>query len=148
MSDIDYIADFSTGSFQITLGNNAQAVTGNRALMNRFEVTFMTGRRQFVLNGQAVTDPYGGNAPSFINRPSVLNDIKSIAASVTVAIEQTVECILSDQPVNLAPKEKLQSASLVSIDVVGDVVTASIRVVPVEVEAYDALVFNLPITTV
>lgn len=147
MADIDFIPDLTTGAFQITLGDNAMAVTGNRALMNRFEITFMTLRKQFVLGDTAVTDPFGGNAPAFINRPGVINDLNGISASITVAIEQTVESLLADQSANTPATERLKSASLLSVDVIGDVVTASINIIPEEVESYDALIFNLPITT-
>jgi hypothetical protein len=37
---------------------------------------------------------------------------------------------------------------LISVDVIGDMVTASIEVMPAEVESYDLIKLNLPITKV
>jgi len=146
--DIDFITDISTGVFRITLGDNPIGVTGNRALLNRFEITFLTKKKQFIYGDTYVADSFGGDAGKFINRPQVLNDTQSIAASITIVIDQTVKSILNDQAANIPDTEKLQSAKLVSLDFIGDVVTASIEVMPVEVESYDLIRLNLPITKV
>jgi len=143
--DIDFITDLREG-FAISLGDNPQAVSGNRALVNRFELTFLTKRRQFILGNKYVADTYGGDASKFINRPQVLNDMQSISASITTAIDQTVQSILDDQPAEIPETEKLESAELISLDITDDVVVAVIQVNPVEVESYDDLRFNLPIT--
>ena len=146
--DIDFITDFSSGAFQITLGDNPQSVMGNRKLVNRFEITFLTALRQFVIDGRAVTDNYGGNAPSFINKPQATNDLQGITASLNVASDQTVQCILAEQQQkNIPDTERLISAELVSVDVIGDTVSATIKINPVTVESYQDLIFNFPVIT-
>lgn len=144
MADIDFITDI-TGQFQISLGDNPQAVTGNRALLNRFEITFLTKTRRFREGDTLVVDNYGGDADKFINRPQVLNDIQGIAAAVETAVDQTVQSLLSDQPDTIPDTEKLDRAELLDVSVQNDVIVASIRVHPVEVESYEDLMFNLPI---
>lgn len=144
--DIDFHTDIS-GSFTIGLGDSPRGVSGNRALVNRFEIVFLTKTRRYLLeNGDITVDNFGGDAQKYINKPHVLNDIQSIASSVTISMEQTVKSILSDQPDSIPNTEKLSRAELLSVDIIGDVVFASIRVYPVEVEAYEQLVMNLPIT--
>ena len=142
--DIDFQTDLTNG-FEITLGPNPTGITGNRALLNRFEITLLTKRRQFTWGPNSVVDTYGGDAQKFINRPQVLTDIQSISASLATAVEQTVQSILADQDVTIPDNEKIVSAEIISIDKVGDVVTASIQVHPVEVQAYNDLILNLPI---
>lgn len=144
MSDIDIITDLREG-FSIELGDNPQAVSGNRALLNRFEITFLTKTRRFLWGDQIVVDNYGGDANKFINRPQVLNDIQGISAAVETAMDQTVQSMIGDQPDSVPDTEKIERAELLSVDVVNDLVVASIRVYPVEVEPYVDLVFNLPI---
>lgn len=144
--DIDFITDLSSGSFEITLGDNPIAVTGNRALLNRFEITLLTMRRQFLLGDTIVVDNYGGDAHKFISQPAVLNDVKSIDASLTTAIDMTVSSMQNDQVSTIDDTEKIASAELLSINKVQDMITASIQVVPVVTEPYSDLIFNLPIT--
>jgi len=146
--DIDFITDLRNGDFRISLGDNPSGISGNRALLNRFEITFLTKKRQFIVGNQYVADQFGGDAVKFISRPQVINDIQSIAASLAIAIEQTVKSILEDQQVDIPDTEKLISAELLGVDVINDMVTASIEVIPAEVESYDLIKLNLPITRV
>ncbi len=145
MSDIDIITDLRTG-FNIELGDNPQAVDGNRALLNRFEITFLTKTRRFLWGDKIVADNYGGDAQRFINRPQVLNATQGIAAAVETAMEQTVQSMVNDQPDSIPDTEKIERAELISIDIINDMVYASIRVHPVETESFADLMFNLPIT--
>jgi hypothetical protein len=142
--DIDIITDLTHG-FEITLGTNPLGVIGNRALLNRFEVTLLTKRRQFILGDKAVVDNYGGDAQKFVDRPQVLNNIQSISASLSTAVEQTVQSMINDQPLTIPDTEKIISAEILSIDIINDVISATIQVHPVQVESYDDLIFNLPI---
>jgi len=145
MADIDFITDLA-GSFSISLTDNPGVVTGNRALLNRFEITFMTTRRSFLFNGtSSVVDSHGGDASRFIGMPQVLRDVKSIAASVSFVIEQTVASLKGSELTDTPNNERILSAELLSIDFVDDIVTAKIKVVPVETEYYVDLEFNLPI---
>jgi hypothetical protein len=145
MADIDFETDLR-GGFQISLSDNPKSVKGNRALLNRFELTFLTARRRYLLGNNAVTDTYGGDAEKFVSVPRVLNDTQSISASLSIAIDQTIKSIQEDETANIPDTEKLQGAELVTLDIVSDIVTATIRVHPVELESFEALEFNLPVT--
>jgi hypothetical protein len=133
--------------FSISFGEAPQMVSGNRALLNRFEIIFLTNAR-FVEEGDTVfLDSFGGNAYRLIDRPQVLNDPRNISLSVAVAIEQTVKSILSDQPPTAPNTEKLESANLLGLSIVDGVIMASIQVIPVETQVFSDLMFNLPIIT-
>jgi hypothetical protein len=144
MADIDFITDMTEG-FQISLTDNPRKVSGNRALLNRFEITFLTERRVFYTDTDKVQDNFGGNANSLIGKPQVLNNLDAIAASITLVMKETVRCMQLDEPNGLPDTEKIEKAELIGIDVIDDIVTAQIRVYPVEAETYSALEFNLPI---
>lgn len=148
MADIDFITDMSNGYFVVSLGDNPTSVTGNRALVNRFEITFLTKSRSFILGDRYVADSYGGNAQKFVNQPQVLNSLQSVSAAVATAIELTVKSMLDDQSASMPDTERISSADLESLDVIGGLVSAVIKIVPVETESYDTLKLNLPITRV
>ena len=143
--DIDFITDLTSG-FNISLTTSPQQVSGNRALLNRFELTFLTKRKQYNLGGTLIQDDFGGDARKFIQTPRVLNDNQGISAAVSVAIDQTVDSLKNDEPPGIPDTERLDSAEIVSLEIINDVVTAVIQVNPVQVETYDVLQFNLPIT--
>jgi len=148
MADIDFITDLSGGSFTVSLTDNPDKVIGNRALVNRFEITFLTKSRTFIFGNQYVTDPYAGNAQKFINQPQVLNNLQGISSSIATAIDLTVQSMLNDQPGSLPDTEKISRAELISLDVVDGSISAVIQITPVETESYDALRLNLPIIKV
>ena len=144
--DFDLQTTIHSG-FTVSLGQSPKGVTGNRKLVNRFEITFLTNTRVMKEGENYVFDRYGGNAAEFIDKPQILNDPRNISLGIATAIEQTVKSILSDQASNSIPNtEKLASASLLGLSVANGVIVASILIVPVETETYDDLVFNLPIT--
>jgi len=146
MADIDFATDLTNG-FYVSITESPKLVSGNRALLNRFEITFMTTKRPYTFDGQtSVIDEYGGDAQRFISVPQVLVDTKSIAASISVAIDETVKSLKLSERVDTPNTERISSAELISIYFVGDMVTAKIQVIPVETEFYEALEFNLPIT--
>jgi len=147
MADIDFFRT-DDESFTVSLGDNPQKISGNRSLVNRFEIIFLTTSRRFLWGGSVVIDDFAGDADKYINRPQSLNDLQGIATSVATAIDKTVQSLKSDQPDTLPNTEKLDRAELSSIDIVEGIVYATIRVFPVEVEFYDALVFNFPIRSV
>ena len=144
MSDFDIITDLTQG-FQVTLGENPQEVTGNRLLLNIFEITFLTKKRYFVYNGETIKDSYGGDAEQTIGRQGVLVDPQSMSAAIIIAINETVKDMKLDEVQSTPLTERIDKAELLSIDIVGDVVTAQIQVFPVETEKYIDLVWNLPI---
>ena len=142
--DIDFTTDLRD-QFKIGIGDNPQGVDGNRALLNRFEIIFLTKTKTYLFEGKVIVDEFAGDAEKYINRPQVLNDPQSIAGGVTVAVDQTVEAMKADEPEGIPDTEKINSAELINIVIVDDVVFAQIQVHPVEVELYQDLVFNLPI---
>jgi hypothetical protein len=153
MADIDFITDMTDGDYKISLGDNPTMVGGNRALVNRFEITFMTKTKIFLLGDTPVVDRYGGNAERFIGKPHILNDLQSIGAAISTAVDQTVESMKSDDGygfnTGLRPDtEKIVSAEVLSVDVISDRVFATIKINPVVTESFNDLIMNLPITKV
>jgi hypothetical protein len=144
MADIDFITDIRQG-FSVSLGDNPKSVTGNRALLNRFEITLLTRKREFGLGESIIIDNYGGDADRLINKPRVLSDVRSISAAVKLAMDQTVKSMQEDEPEGLPETEKLAGAEIIEMLTVADVITASISVLPVEVDSSEELKFNLPI---
>ena len=142
--DIDFITNVG-GEFSLSIENGGQAVSGNRKLVNRFGITFLKSPQSFFYNGIYEADPFGGNAMQYIGSPRVLNDLQGIAAGVQASILATVTSIKSDQE-GLQPTERLVSASLSSLGIVGDEVQVGINVVPEEIQPWADLVINLPIT--
>ena len=145
MADIDFITDLTAG-FVVSLGDNPLRVVGNRALMNRFEITFLTKAKTYVYNGvQNVTDTYAGNAQRFIENSTNLTNPQNISAAVLLSITDTVNSMKSDEPAGLPDTEKLDSAKLVSLDMVGGRAVAVIKVVPVQAETSEDFLLNMPI---
>lgn len=147
MADIDFITD-PTDTFAISIGDNPQPVIGNRALVNRFEITFLTKTRTYLFGERTVVDGYGGNADRYLNKPQVLNNTQSIAAAIQACIDATVRSIEIDSPQGIPDTEKLQKAELISLNILNDVIYAVVRVYPIEVEDFNALDFRLPITRI
>jgi len=144
MADIDFIT-ITTNGFEVGLTDNPRKVSGNRALLNRFEITFLTKRKQFLQGNKIMVDPFGGDANRFIGVPRVLEDTQSISAAVSAAIDQTVESLQNDVNDAVPDTERIDSAELTEIDTVDNIITAKIRIIPVETEEYSVLEFNLPI---
>lgn len=147
MADIDFTTDLRNG-LKISLTNSPRSVSGNRALLNRFEITLMTKRRQYLVGDEVVIDSYGGDANRFVGIPRVLSDIQGISAALSITIDQTVESMQKDEPAGIPDTERIERAEITSINVIDDIVVSKIRVYPVEVESYDILEFNLPIIRV
>lgn len=144
MSDIDIITDLTEG-FQVTIGDNPQEVTGNRLLLNIFEITFLTKKRYFVYNEETIRDDYGGDAENTVGHPGVLADPQSMSAAIILALNETVESMKSDETDATDPTERIDRAELVSLNIVNDVVMAQIQVFPVETQKFVDLSWNLPI---
>jgi len=91
MADIDFITDLTGGMFRVSLTDNPQKVTGNRALLNRFEITFLTKAKIYLMgDGSYRQDNYGGNGDALVSNPQVINDPNGIVATVSICIERTV----------------------------------------------------------
>jgi hypothetical protein len=98
-----------------------------------------------VYNEETITDSYGGDADRLVNRPKVLNDTQSMSAALTIAINETVKNMQSDESQNTPATEKILKAELTSITIIKDSVYAIIQVFPAEVEAFVDLCWRLPI---
>jgi len=146
MADFDFITDLRSG-FQVSLTGNPQVVSGNRALLNHFEITFLTQAKVYLLGDNEVTfvDNYGGNADDLVSRPQVLNDPSGIISAISVCIERTVRSMIQDQPENLPNNEKLSGASLLNMYIENETIFAQIQVDPVETDSYEVLIVNLPV---
>ena len=146
MADLDFITDLRSG-FEISLTNNPQKVSGNRAMLNHFEITFLTQAKVYLMgdNQEGFLDNYGGNADSLVTRPQVLNDPNGIISAITVCIERTVQSIIQDEPESLPNNERLQGATLLNMKIENGIIFAQVQVVPVETDGYDTLVTNLPV---
>jgi hypothetical protein len=92
-----------------------------------------------------VVENFGGGAINRLGKPRVLSNIQAIAASINTITNQTVKDMQADEKIDTPSTERIEKAEVLSVDSVNYIVTATIRVYPVEVEAYDNLIFNLPI---
>ncbi len=147
MADLDFLTDLRTG-FNVSFGDNIKKVAGNRALMNRFEITFLTQHKGYLLgesNSQFV-DTYGGNGNVLVTQPQVLNDPEGIASTVSVCIERTVQSMQQTEPPSTPNNEKLEGAQLLNIYIQNGIIMATIQVFPVEVDDYESLLSDLPVT--
>lgn len=143
MAEIDFITEID-GGFGINL-DGAGIVSGNRALLNRFTITFLTEQKTFMYGGVAEVDTYGGNSMRYLGSNVVLSNLSAIGAAITTALDDTARSIMQNQ--DQAPKtEQLSSANLEDLIVIDGVITAKVNVVPVEIEPWVDISLNLPIT--
>lgn len=145
MSDIDLIPTYD-GIYEITFGESERVVSGNVSLLNRFQITFFDNGMFFnSTNGVDIADDFGGKAYDTVGSSRALSDIEGITASLTAAINNTVESIKRTTDEDTVDTEKLDKAKLVSVDVIKGVITAIIDVYPVELESLTLPRFNVPI---
>lgn len=145
--DIDYHTIINTANKSVSIGLGDRAVSGNRQLLNQFEVVFLTSWKQYYIPETRSVEKYmfGGN---FIKMSGLLsvNNPQSVLSAVSVAVKNTVSSIKGEQSgLNLDPTEKLQSADVKNLSVHGDIVTCDIQVVPEQVESPGDLLLNLPV---
>jgi hypothetical protein len=146
MADIDFITDFTDGTFRVSLDDNPKKVTGNRALLNRFEITFLTKTKTYIMEDESVyIDNYGGNSNELIINSSAINDANGIAANISICIEKTVASMQSDQDSGIPDNERILKAGLLNIYIQNGSVYATIEVTPVKYDSYEELSVNLPI---
>lgn len=142
--DIDFTTTVGQ-NFSLGISDGGQAVTGNRKLVNRFEITFLSSPVSMLFAGSYESDNFGGNAISRIGHPRVLNNVQAIAAGAQAAVDATVASLKSDQD-GMLDTEKIDYASITSLDIIDGVVQIGINVVPVATEPWSDLQLNLPIT--
>jgi hypothetical protein len=145
MADLDFITDLTGGGFKISLTDNPQKVTGNRALLNRFEITFLTKAKAYLLGETPVIDVFGGNADALITQPQVINNGNAVAAAISMCIDRTVKSMTQDQSESIPDNEKIINAELLNMYIQNDMIFATIKVNPVQTDSYDTLVSNLPV---
>jgi hypothetical protein len=147
MADIDYIINTENG-FEVSLTDNPTAATGNKALSNRFTITFLTNARQYLLGDTVVLDGYAGDSLKYIGKPQALNNVQSIATSITVAMNKTIDSIKSNQSTVTDPTEKLNTATLQDVYINNGVVYATIEIIPVAYSSSSELYFTLPVRSI
>jgi hypothetical protein len=143
MADIDYT--LSLNGFEVDLGDNPNLSTGNKLLSNRFTITFLTNTKTFLLGSVITTDTYGGDANKYIGQPQALNNIQSIATSISTAMNKTVDSIKNNQSDITDPTEKIDNAELLSVEIVGDTVYATIKINPIAYSSPNELYFTIPV---
>lgn len=145
MADVDFVINQDDG-YTVSLISSANSVYGNRALMNRFQVTFLSNTRAFLnVDGAVESDEFGGDAQRFLGVPIAVSNSSAISAALLNAIESTVSSLKSNEPSGVPNTERIDTASLESLSVEGDVVKANISVVPIETELFSSLIFSVPI---
>lgn len=145
MADIDFIINEDDG-YTVSLVSSANSVTGNRALVNRFQIAFLSNTRSFLnVDGAVESDEFGGDAQRFLGVPIAVSNSSAIAAALLNAIEATVSSLKSNEPSGVPNTERIDTASLESLSIEGDVVKANISVVPLETESFSSLLFSVPI---
>jgi hypothetical protein len=132
--DIDFNTVSNENEFYVEPSLNS--VSGNRALANRFEIVMLTNWREYYYGdtGETVLDSFGGNAFKTASDVRNINDETSVTASMSVVVKNTVESIRLDEDDVIPDTERLASANVSNVYVVGDTIYADITVIPVERE--------------
>lgn len=122
----------SPEGFEISMGQNPLAATGNKLLANIFEVTFMTNISQSLLS-----NGYGGDGVETISMAFNPNDIESMSALIKIAVDNTVSVMKNDQDqygTKIPATERIVSAEIIKVEKVSDRVYATIKITPEEYE--------------
>lgn len=145
LMDINFTNVKINGDFSVRIDDIPTAVSGNRALANIFEVTFLTN-----LNDSLLSYNYGGDGVGVVSKSYDPNDLQSIAAAVKVACDSTVLVMQADQTADqsIPPTEKIVSAKVITVNKTADSVYVSIDIIPEEYDAgpvKKAIVLTLPL---
>ncbi len=147
MADIDIIPDYE-GGFSITLGDSSRQVSGNVALLNRFQITFFSEGMFFSATGGGfIVDNYGGRATSMLGTPRALSDVQGITVALTAALNNTVDSIKNNTPEGTPDTEVLDRAEIADIFVKDGVINASIDIYPIRLAQSDLPRFFIPIVS-
>jgi len=149
--DIDFTTTLDIKNGDISIEPGTRSVSGNRALLNQFEITLLTSWRQYFYpdTKQVVEERFGGNVIFGGSSVMNVNNKAEIAAAMTAAIRNAVISIKSDQAGRiLLSTERLSSASIESLESYGDRVVAVVNVVPEEIEPESDLKLNLPVINI
>jgi len=148
--DIDFSTTLDVKNNTISIEPGTKAVSGNRALLNQFEIVMLTKWKKFFYpeTKQVTEVRFGGNS-SASSSSLHATDKTSIMAAMTASIRNTVQSIQLEQSnLSLPDTEKLDSATLEALDTYGDQVVSVINVVPVETEPQVDLKLNLPVINI
>ena len=147
MSDIDIIPNYENG-FSLSLGDNSNIVSGNVALLNRFQITFFSEGMFFIGSDDSyIVDNYGGRFMSMLSVPRALSDIQGMTAALTAVINNTVDSIKNATLDTTPDSEKLDKAEIADIFIHNGVVSAIVDIYPVKLELSELPRFYIPITS-
>ena len=140
-----YLDEDEKGDYGFTTGNSATSVTGNAKLVQKFMITlFDKGFRFDTPDGEYI-ESYGGSFTEVIKNYNLNNDVNSLNAAIVLAINNTVESIRleQDSASKIRATERLKSANLNAINIDGDIVGISIKVIPEEEDGAN-LILDVP----
>lgn len=128
------------------MGSSERSVSGNVALLNQFQIVFFDdGMFYTSTDNQEIAEDFGGRAMSVLGSPKSLNDVDSISASIIAATKNTIRSLKEAETSRMPDTERIESAELVSLDVIKGVITAVIDVKPVALELSELPRFQVPI---
>jgi len=152
MADMNFsFYDYGEGQdYGVTLGDNSDIVSGNKALANRFQITLFNNGISFIgSDGEVVSEGFGGRFFDIITQPRVLSDENAMRATLVIVVNNTVNSIRNDDSkLSIPDTEKLDSATLVDMTKSGDIISARIKITPVEKDSFGDLFFDIPIIEV
>lgn len=141
MADINFSNINDNGEFSIGVDNGSKAVTGNRYLANRFQITFLTKSKLYIYgDGNKESDGYGGGVQAYAGTERALDNPESVMASMSIAVDKAVDDIKSDQK-SSDPTERIESASVLSVDIAGTTVYSTIKIVPEKMQTINDLLY-------
>jgi hypothetical protein len=143
--DIDFNTILNENEFYVEPSLNS--VSGNRALINRFEIILMTNWRQYRYEGsdESVLDSFGGNAFNTASDVKNITDETSITASMSVVVQNTVDSIKLDEHDGIPDNERISSANISNVYVSGDTIYTDIDIKPIEKEDIINTNISIPI---
>lgn len=148
MADIQMFPSLTEG-YEITMGNSARTISGNAALLNRFQISFFSDTLTFNgSDGSVLIDAYGGSAMNLVGNPKSISDIRSITVSLAACVSNTVESIKIDTPPDTPGNEKLSSAELGEVTISNGVIYADVFIHPEIIDSEDILRFSIPVISI
>ena len=146
MSDINIFPTNVDGDFTVSIGTTASECSGNKALLNRFQIIFFDEGLNFQAeDGTVISDDFGGRAKSILGTGRSLVNDDVVRAAMVVTIKNTVSSLIGSTDDATPATERLKSATLAGVEVVGDIVTAVIEVIPEELDSSTIPEFKLPL---
>jgi len=122
--------------FAMDVGIEPKFATGNKLLANIFEITLLTNIRYYSFGDEIVRESFGGNGLNILGRTYTNENTDSLSGAIQTIIDRTIESILEDQEKSSirTATERLETASLLELQIIGENVSLKIKVVPEEYE--------------